>query len=258
MIYYLGIDIGGTKIKAVRMRDFLHAPEKYISLDTPKNKKTLEVALEQIITSFSGKNARGIAVGLPGIIDTKQGVLIKAPNLSFLDGWNVIEFFKKFNPTIKIDNDSRCFLRSEMMLGAGKNYSQIVAVTIGTGIGGGIAVNKKIIYGAHNSAGEFGHVIIDDGKTWENLGGKKAYENSGDCSKIIGIGVANIINALDPEIVILGGGGVTSSAVKIVAVKKTAEKYILSPRAQKTPIVKGKLGEYAQAMGATLLFRTDA
>ena len=70
---------------------------------------------------------------------------------------------------------------------------------------------------------------------------------------LIGIGVANIINSLDPEIMVLGGGGITSGGISIEIVQETAKNYIISPLAKNTPIVKGVLGEYAQAMGAALL-----
>ncbi len=144
-------------------------------------------------------------------------------------------------------------MRGEAIIGVGRGYKNIVVLTAGTGIGGGLMVNDKIYYGSNNGAGEFGHMILDNNKTFEQLAAKKAFLKMGDRSKIIGIGIANLINALDPQIVILGGGGVVEGGIKIGTVQKIARKYIVSPLAKKTPIIKGKLGEYSQAIGAALL-----
>ena len=98
-------------------------------------------------------------------------------------------------------------------------------------------------------------MIISKGKSFDQLGAKGAFLRHGDRSEIIGIGVANIINILDPEVVILGGGGVAGDKVKIEIVRKTAQKYTMSPLAKKTPIIKGELGENSQAVGSAMLFR---
>ncbi|NCQ02717.1 ROK family protein, partial [Candidatus Wolfebacteria bacterium] len=86
-------------------------------------------------------------------------------------------------------------------------------------------------------------------------GGKEAFLKKKDYHQVIGAGIADLINAFDPEIVILGGGPVMSGSVKIKKLKKIANRSVMSPLAKKTPIVKGKLGEYSQAIGAALLFK---
>ena len=161
----------------------------------------------------------------------------------------------------QIENDALCFLRAESSLGIAKGYKNIVAIAIGTGIGGAIMVEGKLYRGSTGSAGEFGHTVlgIADRKlhvvphTFEKLGAKVASEKYGDTSEIIAIGIANIINSFDPEIVVLGGGGIASGGISIEIVQEIAKNYIISPFAKNTPIVKGVLGEYAQAMGAALL-----
>lgn len=253
MHYKLGIDIGGTKIRAILFDN----KKKFIfgfNIATPKNKKSFLKVLEKEIGKIVKKNKiSGIGVGLPGIVDARRGVLIKASNLPFLKKWQAKKFFLKFNERVEIDNDSRCFLRAEAKFGAARGYKNAIGLTIGTGIGGGIIIDGKIYYGVNFGAGEFGHVIIDGSMTFEQMGAKKAFLKYGDRSKIIGIGVANLINSLDPEIVILGGGGITSNGVKIEVVKKIAKKYIMSPLAKRTLIIKEKLGENSQVIGAALL-----
>jgi glucokinase len=98
-------------------------------------------------------------------------------------------------------------------------------------------------------------MIIQNGKTFQELGAKDAFLKLGNRSRIIGIGVANIVNILDPDIVILGGGGGLSKNVKLKTVQSVADKHIIHSIGGKTLIVKGKLGEFAQAIGAALLFK---
>lgn len=255
---YLGIDVGGTKIKAVFLENdsfFETAKKEIFSISTPCDKKNFLTALAKFADSLiKNKIVSGIGIGLPGVIDVKNNILIKAPNLPFLKNWRAGDFFKKWNKNIKTDNDSRCFLRAEAMFGAGKGFKNIVGVAIGTGIGGGIMIEGKIYFGVNNGAGEFGHIIMDGEKTFEEIAGKRAFMNFGNRSDIIGIGAANLINIFDPELVILGGGGAVCGAVKIDIVKKKAKKYIMSPFGRKTKIVKTKLGDKAGSVGAAALF----
>ncbi|MCR4275705.1 MAG: ROK family protein [Candidatus Wolfebacteria bacterium] len=269
-MYFIGIDIGGTKIKGVVFDAKNKLIKKEITFKTSKNKKDFLKQLGKIISELEkGNNVKGIGVGLPGVVGY-LGVLVKAQNLPFLNNWNARDFFsarggsalggKKYKIPVKFDNDSRCFLRAEAKLGAGCGYKNIVGLTIGTGIGGGIIIDGKMYQGKTNSAGEFGHTIFQEEKrngkekSFEELGGKKAFFKFGDRSKIVGTGVANLINTIDPDIVILGGGGINNGSLKMDVIKRVAKKYIMSPLAKKTPIVKGKLGDKAQVIGAALLF----
>ena len=147
MNYKLGIDVGGTKIRVILL-DLRNKPYFAFNIATPKNKKSFLKVLEKEISKvIKNKKIAGIGIGLPGIIDIRKGVLIKASNLPFLKKWPAKEFFLKFNKNIAIDNDSRCFLRAETILGAGEKYKDVIALTIGTGIGGGIMIDSKIYYG---------------------------------------------------------------------------------------------------------------
>lgn len=260
-MYYLGIDIGGTKIKAAVFRGVNKQKPRLIIVDTPQSrKKFLQVLSGLVLRAVQENNLAGIGVGVPGGVDPRKGVLIRAANLPFLDGWNVKKFFGKYVRQIKVDNDSRCMVRAEAAWGVAKGYKNIVGLAIGTGIGGGIIIDGKIYYGSRNIAGEFGHAILHAPhsgfpvKSFEDLAGKKAFERYGDRSEIVGMGVVNLIRSFDPDVVVLGGGRVTSGAIKLDTVRRFVRGYIKSPPARSTPIVKGKLGYGASAIGAALLF----
>ncbi len=254
--FYLGIDVGGSKIRGVLLsiskNNYVFAFESR----TPKTKKEfLRILTRQTKEIIQHKKIAGIGVGLPGIVDMKRGILIKAPNLPFLNGWRAKDFFSRFKIKAKFDNDSRCFLRAEASIGAGKKYKNIVVLTVGTGIGGGIMINRKIDYGKHFGAGEFGPMVLNSKGSLEKLGGKKAFLKKQNYHRALGTGLSDLINALDPGVVILGGKPIINGSIKIEKVKKIALKYILSPLAKKTPVVKGELKDDAQAIGAALLFQ---
>lgn len=268
MRYYLGVDIGGSKIKAVLLNGLNRQKPKLFIIDTPRGRKRFLQKLEALILKIcAGKRLTGIGVGVSGMVDRESGILVKAANLPFLNGWNVEKFFLRFAKNVRIDNDSRCFLRGEAAWGVALGLKNVVGVALGTGVGGGIIIDGKMYYGKNYGAGEVGHQILQvkslkpvlsgvEGfkvKSFENLAGRRAFKK-GDQSYIVGIGVANLINILDPDMVVLGGGGISSGKVKLDTVRSFAKQYIMSPRAKSTLIVKGKLGDAAQAVGAALLF----
>lgn len=258
--FYLGIDIGGTSIKAVRMENFLRPPGECISLPTPKTRRGVEERIARLaekITEQERGIIAGIGIGIPGVMDRESGKIVKAPHVSVLNGWNIARALgTRFRVPVKIDNDSRLMLIAEVKWGSARGRKSALGIAIGTGIGGGLMADGRIVRGAHGAAGEFGHMLADmeHGDEWEELGAKKAFRKWGDRSKIIGRGIASLINAFDPEVVVIGGGGMSSGNINIQAVRREAKNFVLSPRAKRTPIVKAVLGERAQAAGAALLF----
>lgn len=269
--YTIGIDIGGSKIIGALVKGGRVFYK--IKIETPKNKKTflikLQTVIEQLIKKAGGRqNIKGIGCGIGGVLDLKKGIILNAPNLRFLNNFNIKNWLEqKFSCKVKIDNDARCFTRGEHLFGAGKNYKNIIGMTLGTGIGGGIIMNNKMFYGANDSAGEIGHMVINPKsqklnlKTYDleeltvkqirkNKFSKKAVK---EFEKNLGIGIANIINILDPEAIIIGGGATVERFLS--KVKKEKAKFIISPKSRKNvKILIGKLGESAGAIGAAALF----
>ncbi|MDP1629725.1 MAG: ROK family protein [bacterium] len=288
---YIGLDIGGTKIDAALVRDNKILKRKIIK--TPKNKKDFLAAVFGIIQELSSdKNAaiRGIGIGMAGVIDRKAGKIIKSPNLPKLNGLNLKSALEnKFGLPVRIDNDAKCFIRAEAKFGAARKRKNAIGLILGTGIGSGIMIDGKIYYGG-GSAGEIGHtiimsdarsrmsdVIIEELLSFEELVSKKGFLRLGvkDVRKLteqarqgdkkalkifaivggyLGIGLANVINTLNPEIIVLGGGLVNVANFLLPTTKKIIKKLALAPKAKNTPIIVSKLGDEAGILGAVLIF----
>ncbi|MBU3942739.1 ROK family protein [Patescibacteria group bacterium] len=231
----IGVDIGGSKINII-----VWDGQKVVD-----SWRTNEVSLKNLKRGISYFNISKVGIGVAGVLDYKTGCILDSPNLKLFEGLCLKKFLNK---KVRFDNDVNCFLRAEAKLGSAKGSKNVLAVAMGTGIGGAIIINKKTIYlGSHGSAGEFGFMTIKDGKTWEKL-----YQETKDKDKeqkqIHALGFANLINIFDPEIIVLGGDGA------ILPNQKLMKKFILSPLAKKTQIISGKLGLNAVAIGAALLW----
>ncbi|HTW96409.1 MAG TPA: ROK family protein [Candidatus Methylomirabilis sp.] len=276
--YTIGIDIGGTNIKSV-----LFNGEKVVmdySLGTPKDSlEHLIIMIFALIEPLTKKaeedkvKISGVGLGVPGIVDPYGEKIIDAPNLPMLNGIKLAEILaKRINLPVKMDNDTECFLRAEATLGTAAKYKNIYGITVGTGIGGAWWTNGNIYYGAHGFS-EPGRMIIDFHnqtnletayqKLTQNNPRNLAMENyRGDelarksfveVGQFLGLACANIINLLDPEAIVFGGGVMESSDLFLSALKKTIDEKIIKTSGGKTKILKGKLGLEAGAIGAALL-----
>ncbi len=155
---YIGFDIGGTKIDVALVQGRKILNRKIIG--TPKNKKDFLAAVFGIIQEFTDSKkvaVRGIGIGIAGVIDRKNGRIVKSPNLPKLNGLNLKQAIeKKFKIPVRIDNDAKCFLRAEAKYGAAKKAKNAIGLIMGTGIGTGILIDRKNYYGRDGAAGEIG------------------------------------------------------------------------------------------------------
>ncbi|MFA6106643.1 MAG: ROK family protein [Patescibacteria group bacterium] len=277
--YTIGVDIGGTNMRAV-----LFDGEKVIAdyeLATPKDNLEhflimLKALVEPLIERAEADQAKikGIGLGVAGVINQKDRRVVKSPNLPIIDDSKLAFLLEsKIKIPAMIDNDANCFVRAEGTLGAGKKAKNVYGAVIGTGIGGGWWHEGKVYAGWHGGAGEPGHMIIDykEGITLEEAYHKltqgnpaqlaeEAYRGDTLAEKVfseighdLGVAFANIVNILDPEIIVIGGGVVESSDLFLKQAKKTMAKYVFSPEAKKIKIVKSELGNLSGAIGAALL-----
>lgn len=236
----LGVDIGGSKINIV-----VWDGKKVI--DRWQTDKVTPDMLRKGILKF---NVSRVGIGAAAVLDFKTGDILNSPNLKNFEGICLKKFVNK---NIRFDNDVHCFLRAESEFGSAKGYKNVLAVAMGTGIGGAAKIDKNpVYYGAHGSAGEFGFMVLENKHTWEKLyqetGPAGGYPNPEKQKQINALGFASLINAFDPEIIVLGGKGAK------LPEKNLMKKLILSPLAKNTKIIWSKLGDDAVAIGAALLW----
>ena len=288
MLYKLGVDLGGTKTEAILLGDNLK-PIKRKRVPTPQN--NYDAILNTIFTLsddlLDGIEDYSIGICTPGAISKKTG-LIKNSNTQCLIGKSLRkDLEKKFGKNISMENDANCFAIAESTIGSANGYDVVFGVIMGTGIGGGIVINKKIHQGRTNIAGEWGHHTLHlNGnncycgkqgcvetyisgpaleKRWKELTGKsqtmpEIVENFDDPNankwkneflENFGIGLANVIDILDPDAIVLGGG--LSNIDFLYTEGKNSVYHKVFSDLIDTPILKNKLGDSAGVFGAALL-----
>ena len=224
----LGIDIGGTNIRAGIVEN-----NKLASIESSEIKKggTQQEILEslfRVIGKFNIGQIEGIGVGVPSVVDVKNGIVYDVQNIP---SWKEVHLKKilesDYKVPVYINNDANCFVIGEKYFGKVKKYKDIVGLIIGTGLGAGLIFNNHLYAGNNCGAGEFGMIPFKD-KNYEYYcsgqyflnelgvsGNELSEKASGGDSKAIeifkkfgsnlGEAIKMIMYALDPEVVVLGG-----------------------------------------------------
>lgn len=288
MLYKLGVDLGGTKIEAILLdENFVVIERKRIP--TPKN--DYDKILDSIISLVLdlSKNISDFTLGIctPGAI-SKQTGLIKNSNTQCLVGRSLKEDLEnKLEKKILMENDANCFALAEATLGVALDFDLVFGVILGTGVGGGIVIDKKLHSGRTNIGGEWGHHTLHRngnscycGKTgcvetyisgpslenqWTMLTGKsqslpeilsnidneigKKWKT--DFLENFGYGLANVIDILDPDVIVLGGG-LSNIDFLYTEGKESVYSKVFSDSID-TPILQNKLGDSAGVFGACML-----
>ena len=286
-MYKLGVDLGGTKTEAILLDQNLDVLERK-RIPTPQDYQTILNSISSLVLDVS-ENISDFSIGIctPGAI-SKQTGLIKNSNTQCLIGKSLKEDLEnKIGKKISMENDANCFTMAEATLGAATEYSLVFGVILGTGVGGGITINKKLHSGRTNIGGEWGHHTLHRngipcycGKTgcvetyisgpslenqWTKLTG-----NSQTLPEILsnidneigkkwkdeflenfGYGLANVIDILDPDAIVLGGG-LSNIDFLYTEGKNSVYEKVFSDLVD-TPILKNKLGDSAGVFGACML-----
>ena len=284
----IGIDLGGTKTEGIILNDNLEPIERK-RIPTPQNdyNAILNSVVDLVNDLKTKTNDSTIGICTPGAISKKTG-LIKHSNTQCLIGMPLKENLEKaLGQKVSMENDANCFAMAEAKMGAAKDYDVVFGVIMGTGVGGGIVINKKIHHGRTNIAGEWGHHTLHQNgnkcycgkngcvetyisgpaleKRWNELTGKKdslpqIIQNLDDDKAIqwkneflhnFGTALANVIDILDPDAIVLGGG-VSNVSFLYDEGKKAVYDSVFSDLVD-TPILKNQLGDSAGVFGASLL-----
>ncbi len=274
----IGIDAGGTKIRGVLMRgttvlqkaEAFHGVRK---VTKPIFLKTLYLILD---TLYSPAIAR-VGIGLPGVIRNNR--VIGANNVKILTQIDVKKLVeKKYHVKVVLDNDVKVALRQEAQ--RYKKYKSVFMLTLGTGIGGAWSYKGEIMKGGFGTAYELGKMVVDKraGRFLEledfcarKFFGKRGFvplesENKAragnkfhkqlwqEFGENLGAALANIINLIEPEVIVIGGGLAHAWPLFIPAAHKTIKKLVLSKvAAHKTKIVRAKNIKWVGSLGAARL-----
>lgn len=309
--YIIGVDLGGTNIKAgIYDPDFVAVNEVSIPTEAAEGPSHVLGRIREavrLITSgavISLDLVEGMGIGVPGLLDPVAGISIFSPNFP---GWDNVHIINEMKPyydfPIFIDNDVRVNLYGEWLQGAGRGYNNLVLITLGTGLGSGIVNDGKVLYGTSYSAGEIGHMNmyrsgrpckcgssgclgryvsaigmvntfkekLNEGRrsmiqTWTNdqedritalmiseayeLGDALSIEVMQETGTILGFGLANVVNILNPELIIIGGGMAAAGDKLLNPVKETVNQHALKLSGGKCRIVQAELGSRSGTIGA--------
>ncbi len=313
--YVVGVDLGGTKIYSIvvdqKGKILASARKKTkaeLGFDTVVGRiaKCVKEAVEKSDVDYESQ-ILSVGIGSPGPLDLKEGKIIETPNLKWIDAPLKAKLQELLNKPVTIDNDCNVGILGEYAYGAGHGAQHMVGLFIGTGIGGGIIIDGKLLHGFNENAAELGHMILDpngpqcgcgvnghleafasrlaiereiriahingiptnifddiENKS-ERLRSKriaeafkandKAVKSAVEKSAtFVGYAVANLLNILNPQVVVIGGGVVEAIGkpyVKIV--REIAEKSVFAVALRKVRIVEAELGDDSAALGAAVL-----
>ena len=166
--YYLGVDMGGTLIKIAIVDDKANVIEEaVVNTDINANPKSVIENITEVFKNFKHYNrVKTIGIGIAGDIDFRQGIVRMSPNLP---KWNKVQLKRDIEKItgkiVYVDNDANTAAIGAYWLDIKAKADNMICVTLGTGVGGGIIINKKLFRGNNGTAGEIGHITVEpDGR----------------------------------------------------------------------------------------------
>lgn len=293
MARVLGLDLGATNTKAVLVEQLGSEFEVTSLASFPTGgDRGHEAAIEGVLTQANSMieevgGVDAVGVGTPGLFEADTGVVTIFTNLpGQWRGVPLLDLLKAgFSLPVSLINDARAFTLAEGTLGAGRGAKVVVAMTLGTGIGGGIMINGQLHMGATGIAGEISHQTVNPGgrpcgcgnvgcaeaearsDVLVSMAGKETVEAvyagaaTGDercieavehASNAVGIAIANAITLLGPDRVVIGGGIVAGGAQVIDPIREATWRYVHLVDPTEVEIVPAALGSEAGAIGAGL------
>jgi glucokinase len=254
MAKIIGLDIGGTKITGIIYKDGRIIDS--LTIVTPKNLHQFEKSLLKLVDFLSAKGKpAAIGIGIAGLVDSKKGIAVYSPNMGFIKNLNLVKFFQVNGyKNIKADNDANCFTRAELILGQGKTLNNFLALTLGTGIGGGIVIDRRLYRGHDNMGGELGHMLYQADFLEKQFQAARDKKNNRQLGAMFGSVFASLVNIFAPQAIILGGGVATDKTRNFLPLAGKEMKKYLFNKNSKTKILVSKL-KNAGALGAALLWK---
>jgi glucokinase len=299
-------DLGGTYLR-VALVDESGKIHQQAKQRTPKGDSSDYVvdALAAAAEKWRDDGGRRIAAAsimVPGTVDNQNAVVVQAPNLPALAGFPLKAVLEeRFGWPVLLENDANAAAVGEMWMGAARGCHDVVSVTLGTGVGGGVILDGQLWRGAHGSAGEIGHTTVDPfsglkckcGNVGclemfasataivrmtredlprfpnsvlhrEELTAERVYDAGRDGDELalsvfkrfgvyLGIGLANLINIIDPEIIVIAGGAVNGWDLFARDMQNEVNERAVRVTAQQVKIAVAECGDNAGLLGAARL-----
>lgn len=226
--YHIGIDLGGTNVRAgiVVENELTNVVSQKINAQGSAEDVLQQIY--QLIDSLFSPFVKSIGIGVPGLVDEENGIV---HDVVYIPSWKEVPLRKRmqerYRVPIFLNNDANCFALGEFYFGKGKGAGSMIGLTIGTGLGAGIIINKKLYTGATGGAGEFGMIDYLDqcyeyyasGQFFKNVydidgeivfqqatnGDKKALAMYSEMGTHLGNATKMILYALDVNLIVLGG-----------------------------------------------------
>ena len=249
---YLGVDIGGTAVKLGLVDEngrVLRRAERSVSFDGYKTPilDTVQAAIHEFLTADAPR-LEGIAVSATGQIDSRRGVV--AGTCGNFPGWIGVDIKgtleRAFGLPVTVANDANCMLLGEVWAGAAKGYTDVIGVTLGTGVGGGILTGGRLLEGARGLGGELGHFRLHalDGVAC-TCGAIGCYEQ----------GLAGLVHIFNPQLILIGGGVSAQQALLIDPLAAQVRKSIMPAFAEGLEVRAAALQNDAGLVGAVYYFK---
>src|SRR4051794_4069698 len=318
--YIVGVDLGGTNIVVGAMSADGQHSFAMRSIPTSVDSGAEGVAdrivglIEGVVldtiaeTNSSRRDVIGVGVGAPGPLDREKGLVVVAPNL----GWRNFPLRDRISERLRLpvtlDNDANCATDGEWWQGAARGGTNVVGMTIGTGIGGGLILDGKLFHGVSDVAGEIGHTTIDlNGRHCKcgNYGCLEAYASGPaiavrarevlvreetasllpsmvggkledltaetvylaasqgdavaneivrDTARYLGVGIANLLNILNADVVVVAGGVTKAGDALFNPLRAEVRRRAFRPAVDATRIVPGELPGTAGVIGAVATY----
>jgi glucokinase len=303
------VDLGGTHLRVALVDDTGRILKQHKQC-TPKGNSAEDIieALGQVSERWGCTELPVVATSImvPGAVDCAKAVVVQAPNLPSLVNFPLkTELEQKLGWPVYLENDANAAVVGEMWQGAARGCRDVVSVTLGTGVGGGVILDGKLWRGSHGSGGEIGHTTVDPfsglkckcGNTGclelfasataivrmtrealssfpetslksDELTGEKVYDagQQGDelalavfkrFGMYLGIGLANLINLIDPQIIVITGGVVNGWDLFAGEMYRQVEERAFRTTAKQVKIAKAECGDNAGLLGAARLALQD-
>ena len=301
MDYTIGLDLGGTNLRAAA----IDATGKMIAKVTGHTNLSegREVVVEDMVEAIrtlrdqlGRASLSGIGVVVPGFMDLEAGVIVNSNNLSTLEGFPFRDRLEESLETpVVLENDANAAALGEKWMGAGRDVDDLVLLTLGTGIGGGIISGGKVLHGFKGMAGELGHITVVANGNPCGCGNRGCMEKHASAQAIsvmarlsglgditseecfhmaqsgnekaqmvflsmgeaLGMGLAMLVNTFNFPLYLVGGGAVAAWDQFAPHMLAEIRRRSLTFRATETRIEKATLGSEAGLFGAAYLPRMD-